>query len=111
MSFIWSGDSSAVAFEIADGTNSEAYACAKSKDGTFKAVHLTPTVRGSSLGVMGRPGRDFVRSEHRPMKWGAWSAQYGRILTVRSRFWDKNRKRYTVSGPFMITDKGEIGTQ
>src|SRR5207253_2235004 len=33
ISFIWSDDNSAVAFEIADGTNSEAYACAKSKDG------------------------------------------------------------------------------
>jgi hypothetical protein len=110
-SFIWSDDSAAVAFEITDGTNSEAYACARSKDGTFKAVNLTPTVRGSSLGVMGRPGTDFVRSEHRPMKWGIWSAQYGRIVIVRSRFWDKNGKRYTVSGPFMVTDKGEVGTQ
>jgi hypothetical protein len=99
MSFIWSDDNAAVAFEVADGTNSEAYACARSKDGTFKAVNLTPTARGSSLGVMGRPGRDFVRSEHRPIKWGTWSAQYGRIVIVRSRFWDKNGKRYTVNGP------------
>jgi len=110
-SFIWSDDSAAVAFEVTDGTNSEAYACARSKDGTFKAVNLTPTVRGSSLGVMGRPGRDYVRSEHRPMKWGIWSAQYGRIGIVRSQFWDNNGKRYTVSGPFMITDNGEVGTQ
>jgi len=110
-SFIWSDDNAAVAFEVADGTNSEAYACARSKDGTFKTVNLTPTVRGSSLGVMGRPGADFTRSEHRPVKWGNWSAQYGRIVVVRNRFWDKRGKRYTVSGPFMISDKGEIGTQ
>jgi hypothetical protein len=67
----------------------------KAKDGKLKAVNLTPTVKGTHLGVLGRPAADFPRSE----------------LTPMNRFWDKRGKRYTVSGPFMISDRGEVGGQ
>lgn len=110
-SVVWSEDGLAVAFGISDGTNGEAYACVQAKDGTLKAVNLAPTARSAHLGVLGRPGTDFSRFEDTPMKWGTWSAHYGRIVIVRTRFWGKGGKRFTVSGPFMVTDKGEVGGQ
>lgn len=110
-SVIWTNYPSAVALMIGDGRNGEAYACAKLTNGVFKAVNLTDLVRGAHLGVLGRPMTDFARSEHAPIQWGEWTAEYGRIIVVRSHFWDKRNQRYTIKSPFLIGNDGEIGGQ
>jgi hypothetical protein len=110
-SIIWTSDNSAVALMIGNGRNGEAYACAKMTDGVFKAVNLTDLVRGAHLGVLGRPMSDFVRSEHAPVKWGEWTAEFGYVIDVRSHFWDKNSHRYTIKSPFIVGNNGGIGGQ
>jgi hypothetical protein len=110
-SILWNDDNSAVALQITDGTNGEVYACIKTKDGTFKPVSLTDTVRGAGLGVLGRTEGELARFEYVPMKWGNQSTQSGRSITFRSRFWDKTGKPHTVNGTFVINDKGEVGGQ
>ena len=110
-SIIWTSDNSAVALMISNGRSGEAYACAKMTNGVFKAVNLTDLVRGAHLGVLGKRMTDFVRSEHAPILWGEWTAEYGHIIEVRSHFWDKRNQRYTIKSPFMIGNDGEIGGQ
>jgi hypothetical protein len=110
-SIIWTEDSSAVALMISDGENGEVYVCGKMTNSLFKAVNFTQVVEGTHLGVLGRPATDFARSEHQPMRWGEWSAEYGRIILVRSRFWDKRHQRYTINSPYLFMNDGEIGSQ
>jgi len=110
-SIIWTEDNSAVALMISDGENGEVYVCGKMTNGFFKAANFTQVVAGTHLGVLGRPGTDFVRSEHQPIRWGEWSAEYGRIILVRSRFWDKRNQRYTINSPYLFMNDGEIGQQ
>ena len=108
---MWTDNSSAVALMISDGKNGEVYACAKLTNGMFKAFNLTGLATRTHLGVMGRPATDFIRSEHTPVEWGNWTAQHGRIIDVRSRFWDKENKRYSITGPYLIGNNGELGSQ
>lgn len=103
---LWSEDSRAVAVQIGDERNAEVYVCTELEDGSLRAINLTPFVEAANIGKLGRPESDFLRREHTPLEWWAPS-ESGRILEMRSRFWDRSGKRYTVSEPVLITKKGE----
>jgi hypothetical protein len=108
-SILWNDDSSAVAFQITDGTNGDVYVCTLTKDGAFKPVSFTDTVRGAGLGVLGRTEAELTRFEYVPTKWGKPTASSERSITFRSRFWDQSGRPHTVNGTFVINDKGEVG--
>lgn len=105
---LWKADSSAVAVQLSDRARSQIFACVRTKTGQFKWLDLCP-VEGMQLGKLGRPRSDFPRAEHMPMKWEDQSADQivWTILSIRSRFWDKAGRRYTVEESACIRPEGE----
>jgi hypothetical protein len=105
---LWKRDSQGVAVSFTDRTNSVIFVCVKVKDGRFKWLDLK-VAEGPNLGVLGRPRSDFVRIEDTPTRWVDETDHTPRMVYVRTRFWDKRGRRYTVEEEFSISPAGYIG--
>lgn len=105
---LWNSESSAVAISFSDRLTSSILVCVKTPGQGFKWIDIS-SVEGPNLGALGRPKSDFVRLEHTPVRWIAARESFSRFISVRSRFWDKTGKRYTVEQKVAISPSGEFG--
>jgi hypothetical protein len=103
---LWNSNRTAVAVSFPRQKASVIFVFLQQTNGTYLAVNASG-VEGGNLGVLGSCGRkDYDRFETTPAEW--LYRDDGRIQVVmRTRAW-RAGKRYTVSGPLLISRNGTV---
>lgn len=110
-SIAWKHDSTGVAVSFSDKTQSYIFACVTVNGGRFKWVDLGVEAEGANLGLLGRDRSYYSRVQDVPTHWTDANAWSPRMVWVKTHFWDKKGRRYTVEQEFSISPTGEVGSK